>query len=202
MEEKQPRVVLFGGSNGSGKTTTAIRMLRGEDGIKEFVNADVIARGLSYLNPDRVALKAGRIMLDQIQELASQRVSFAFESTLASRTFAPWLRSLVAIDFEFHLYVIWVPSAEFSITRVAQRVALGGHFVPDDTVRRRYAACFRNFFELYKPIATKWTVLNNSCGTEPSTVATGGRDTETRIADSKLWHKLVREYGDEYADEI
>ena len=114
----------------------------------EFVNADLIAQGLAGFDPERAALPAGRVMLQRIRELAKQRVSFAFETTLASRSFARWLAELVRTGYQFHLVFLWLPSADFAVDRVADRVRLGGHSVPEATVRRRYAAGLRNFFGL------------------------------------------------------
>ena len=194
-ENAKPRVVVMGGPNGAGKTTIAQDLIPNHYKIGRFVNADVIARGLSMFDPDSVALRASRIMLDWLHESARERVDFAFESTLASRTLEPWLRSIKEEGYEFHLNLIWLPAAEYSINRIVGRVALGGHFVPDDTVRRRYAGCFRNFFSLYQPIADAWTVYDNSRFGRPRFVATGFGTTETEVANEALWLKLKREYG-------
>ena len=194
MEEKQPRVVLFGGPNGAGKTTVANIMLEHEFGIRDFVNADIIARGLSMLDPDRTALAAGRIMLERLNELAAERSDFAFESTLASRSFAMRLRSLIEAGYAFHLVAIWVPSPEDSIGRIADRVSHGGHFVPDETVRRRYAACFKNFFSLYLPIATTWQLLDNSNASGLRTIAKGVAGREPVVVMSEIWSRIKSEF--------
>ena len=122
----------------AGKSTSAPSLLRGTLGVAEFVDADTIARGLAGFDPDRAAIPAGRVMLARLRELAGQQVSFAFESTLASRTLAPWLGELVGHGYRFHLIFLWLPSADFAVDRVADRVRLGGHDVPEATVRRRY----------------------------------------------------------------
>lgn len=194
MEEKQPRVVLFGGPNGAGKTTVANIMLEHEFGIRDFVNADIIARGLSMLDPDRAALAAGRIMLERLNELAAEHRDFAFESTLASRSFATRLRSLIEVGYAFHLVAIWVPSPEDSIGRIADRVSHGGHFVPDETVRRRYAACFKNFFSLYLPIATTWQLLDNSNASGLRTIAKGVDGREPVVVMSEIWSRIKSEF--------
>src|SRR4051812_9569015 len=123
----RPNVIVLAGPNGAGKTTAAKVILPSLVNITEFVNADIISQGLSGFAPENVALEAGRIMLTRLHQLAEQRVSFAFETTLASRSFASWLQKLVGEDYEFRLFFFWVPSAEFSIGRVANRVKLGGH---------------------------------------------------------------------------
>ena len=131
MENKQPRVVVVGGPNGAGKTTVAGIVLPRDFAIRHFVNADTLARGLSMFDPDSAALSAGRVMLERVIELAAARRDFAFETTLASRSFAPRLRALIEDGYAFHLVVVWVPGADYSIDRVASRVLHGGHFVPD-----------------------------------------------------------------------
>lgn len=141
-----PSVVVVAGPNGAGKTTAAPFLLRDSFGIQEFVNADPIAAGLSAFAPESVAIAAGRVMLARIEELARRRLSFGFETTLASRSFAPWLQRRVADGYSVHLVFLWLASPELAIARVARRVELGGHAVPEEVVRRRYAAGLRNFF--------------------------------------------------------
>jgi len=147
MAYSTPNLVVLAGPNGAGKSTAAPALLQGTLGVTEFVNADVIAQGLSAFDPDRVALAAGRIMLRRLQELARQGVSFAFETTLASRSFAPWIRELARTGYLFHLVFLWLPSADFAVQRVANRVRLGGHDVPEMTIRRRYHLGLYNFFQ-------------------------------------------------------
>src|SRR5207245_5581410 len=126
MSELRPSIVILAGPNGAGKSTVAPALLRGALAVNEFVNADVIASGLSAFDPDSAAIAAGRVMLARIRELASQRVNFAFETTLASRSFAPWLRQLVTSGYSAHLVFLWLPSADFAVDRVAERVRTGG----------------------------------------------------------------------------
>jgi predicted ABC-type ATPase len=125
MREPRPSVVILAGPNGAGKSTAAPALLQGALAVNEFVNADVIARGLSAFDPDAAALAAGRVMLTRLRELAAQRTSFAFETTLASRTFAPWLRDLAASGYDVHLFFLWLSSADLAIARVADRVRNG-----------------------------------------------------------------------------
>ena len=162
MLSSRPNLIVIAGPNGAGKSTAAPALLRGALGVTEFVNADVIAQGLSAFDPDRAALAAGRIMLRRLQDLARQGVNFAFETTLASRSFAPWIQELSRARYQFHLVFLWLPSANFAVQRVANRVRLGGHGVPEATIRRRYRAGLYNFFRLYQPLATTWSVFDNS----------------------------------------
>src|SRR5579883_3459786 len=121
MSKDGPKVIVLAGPNGAGKSTAAARVLRAL-GVGEFVNADVIAQGLSGFAPERVAMAAGRIMMQRLKELAAARASFAFETTLASRAFAPWLTDLKAGGYQMHLVFLWLPGAEVAMDRVAERV--------------------------------------------------------------------------------
>lgn len=191
--EKHPSVVVLAGPNGAGKSTAAPALLKGALGVTEFVNADTIARGLSAFQPDRVALSAGRIMLGRLKELAAQRVSFAYETTLASRTFARWLMELEQSGYRVQLVFLWLPSADFAVARVADRVRLGGHDVPEETVRRRYAAGLRNFFSLYQPLANGWRIYDNASGPKPRLIALGRASEVTKIVDKDLWARIRSE---------
>lgn len=193
MSEPRPSVVVLAGPNGAGKSTVAPALLHDAFGIDEFVNADVIARGLSAFDPDRAAITAGRVMLTRLRELAGQRATFAFETTLASRSFAPWLRDLRVSGYDLHLFFLWLSSADLAIARVADRVQMGGHFVPDDVVRRRYSAGIRNFFSLYRPLATTWAVYNTSA-LEPFRVAEGLASETIGLYDKGTWD-TIRQQG-------
>src|SRR5207302_1888477 len=125
--------------NGAGKTSTAPFLLQGTLDLKDYVNADVIAQGLSAFNPEADALEAGRVMLTRLHQLAEARRSFAFESTFASRTFARDIRAWKAKHkYQFYLFFLFLGDAESVVLRVAQRVRQGGHSVPEQTIRRRY----------------------------------------------------------------
>ena len=130
---------MLAGPNGAGKTTSARLLLQDALAVREFVNADTIAQGLSAFDVDAAAIRAGRIMLDRIHELARERADFAFETTLASRSFAPWIAQLMREGFNFDLVFLWLPSPEIAMARVAERVRMGGHAVPENVIRRRYS---------------------------------------------------------------
>lgn len=187
MSEEKPQVVVIAGPNGAGKTTAAQTLLRGTLGVRTFVNADWIARGLSAFDPDSVALEAGRIMLNRLKYLAESHSSFAFETTLASRTFAPWIRELCDTGYRFALLYLWLPDPAQSVLRVSQRVSQGGHGVPDDTIRRRYAAGLRNFFHLYQPLTSRWRFYDNSLGNGPQLIARGRGIIEVAVYEAEKW---------------
>lgn len=193
-----PRVVVLAGINGAGKTTASRDLLASVLKIPTFVNADAIARGLNGLNPEAEAVRAGRIMLEQMRDLAARREDFAFETTLAARTYAGWLESLRATGYEVYLYYYWLRGPELAITRVAQRVEAGGHFVPDDTIRQRYSRSVRNFFELYRPVADVWEVYDNTYG-QRALVAFGSTDEEL-VVDEPVWQLFRRSGGYDRSD--
>ena len=195
MSEPRPSVVILAGPNGAGKSIAAPELLQGELAVTEFVNAEVIARGLSAVDPDRVAIAAGRVMLARLDELARQRESFAFETTLASRTFAPWLRDLRASGYAVHLFFLWLSSSDLAVQRVAYRVRSGGHDVPADTIRRRYRAGVRNLFSLYQPIVTTWAVYDCS-GLKSQLIAEGLESAPLKVYDRKVW-AAVQQQGTE-----
>lgn len=190
-----PRVAVIGGPNGAGKTTNSRRLVCDVLGIHEFVNADALARGLSGFGNEAVALEAGRIMLGRLHNLAAARRSFAFETTLASRSFAPWISGLKRSGYVFHLAYFWLPSANMAVARVAERVHAGGHAVPETDIRRRYVRGLRNFFALYQALADRWTMYNNTDAGGPRVIATGSGHYESRVADAPLWDRIRQEFA-------
>jgi predicted ABC-type ATPase len=188
---KSPTVILIGGPNGAGKTTISRQVISETLGVAEFVNADTIAQGLSGFDPERAAMQAGRIMLHRVRELASARANFAFESTLASRTFAPWIADLVKTGYEFNLVFVWLRSPELAIQRMKLRVRKGGHFVPPDTIRRRYQRGIANFVNMYMPTATRWVVYDNSATAHPVLVAHRDADSRPVITIAKSWARIL-----------
>jgi predicted ABC-type ATPase len=162
---KRPTVVVIAGPNGAGKSTAAPYLLKQALGILEFVNADQIALGLSAYAPQTVAFEAGRIMLKRLNELTAARTSFAFESTLSSRTFALFLKHCKAQGYRVQVFYVALPSAKLAVNRVALRVKRGGHDIPQVDIERRFHRSLKNLFELYLPLADRWVVLDNASGT-------------------------------------
>lgn len=185
-----PLVVVIAGPNGAGKTTTAPRLLRGALSVSEFVNADPIAQGLSGFRPDTVGLAAGRVMLTRLKALATRRASFAFETTLASRSFAPWLRTLREQGFRSHVAFLSLPSVDLALARVAGRVRAGGHDVPANVVRRRFKEGLANFFDLYVPVVDSWQVLDHSAIDGPQPVAAKAPGGAAVVHDAAAWQRL------------
>lgn len=185
-----PHVVILGGPNGAGKTTAAPALLRDALAVAELVNADAIAAGLSAFHPERASFAAGRIMLARLRELAASGADFAFETTLASRTFAPWLETLRPSGYRISLLYLRLSSPELAVSRVAERVRLGGHLVPEDIIRRRYARGLSNFFAVYRPIADRWQVFDNSAASAPRPVASGRGPCDDVISDPVAWKEM------------
>lgn len=185
-----PRVVIFAGPNGAGKSTHADAILAAL-GINTFVNADYIARGLSGRNAEAVAMMAGRIMLTRLKELAAAKQDFAFESTLSSRSFAPFLRGLKAQGYQVAIYYFSLASPALAVRRVKLRVAMGGHDVPADVIRRRFDRSLSNFFSLYTPLADRWLVFDNSV-TGTAILLAQQEGDNLQIKESKPWLKLQK----------
>lgn len=182
-----PSVLILGGTNGAGKSTAAEGLLPEIAGLETFVNADTLARGLNGFAPQDSALAAGRLMLTRLKELARQQAGFAFETTLASRSFAPFLQPLRADGYSVHLFFLWLSSPELALARVEERVRRGGHSAPESDIRRRYSAGLANFFSLYLPLADSWRFLQNE-GDQPLLVAHGNGVTGHRtILRPELW---------------
>jgi predicted ABC-type ATPase len=190
VSECTPLVVVLAGPNGAGKSTTAPHLLKGALAVEEFVNADVIAQGLSAFRAEAVAVTAGRVMLDRLHVLAAARRDFAFETTLAGRGHARWLQQLRSTGYLVHLLFLSLPSADLAIARVVDRVRRGGHHVPEDVVRRRYAAGLRNLVAVYAAIVDSWQVFDNSDFISPILVAAATAGATPVITDQEVWERL------------
>jgi len=169
------KVVIIAGPNGAGKTTFAKEFLPNEAGLPVFINADLIAAGLSPLDPDAAAIRAGRIMLDEIDRHAAEERSFAFETTLSGHTYLQRIDSWRAAGYAVKLIFLSLPSAEEAIARVAVRVRQGGHNIPPEVIRRRFAAGLRNFLEIYRRRVDHWKWYDNS-GATPLLLEQGSND--------------------------
>ena len=159
---KNKAVYIIAGPNGSGKTTFAKMFLPDYVKCPNFVNADLIAQGLAPFEPRAAAIKAGKLVLQQIHEYAEHRVDFAFETTLSGKSYMGLLAELKAKGYVLHLFFLWLPSAELAIARIKERVQEGGHYVPAEDVRRRFARGINNFFTLYESLLNSWMLFDNS----------------------------------------
>ncbi len=189
-QPQTPEIVVVAGPNGAGKSTTASVLLPENLSIDQFVNADLIALGLSPFAPERSAFAAGRIMLKRIHKLSEEGMSFAFETTLAARSYAPFLRKAKQAGYLVHVIYIWLNSTELAVARVAHRVQQGGHDVPREVIERRYQRGLRNLFSIYMPLANSWTLCDNS-SRELIVVAQGEGGAEPQIFDALKYDRIV-----------
>lgn len=185
-----PNLYIIGGANGSGKTTSALQILPYFLEVFEYVNADEIAAGLSPFNPESVAIQAGRLMLERLANLVDTQVDFAFETTLATRSYARFLRNCKNKGYQINLIYFWLQSPELAMARVRRRVESGGHNIPDDIIHRRYERGRKNLTDLYFPLCDTWIVYDNS-GTSPQFVAALGNNQEIIIYEPAIGHQIT-----------
>lgn len=186
-------VYVIAGPNGAGKTTFARKFLPDYVKCPNFVNADLIAQGLSPFSPRSAAIKAGKLVLGQIYEFAENGVSFAFESTLAGKLYVNLFKELKVKGYELHLFFLWIPDSRLAIARIKDRVTEGGHYVPTEDIKRRFDRSIHNFFKLYRLLLNKWMFFDNS-DIKPSLIAkknNGGID----VVSKELFQKILREAG-------
>jgi predicted ABC-type ATPase len=156
------KIVIIAGPNGAGKTTFAREFLPNEAHCPIFINADLIAAGLSPFLPETVAVRAGRLMLEEIRERVRHRQSFAFETTLSGRTYARLIREWQGLGYHVKLIFLSLPNADMAVARVAARVAQGGHNVAEDVIRRRFSLGLQNLNDIYKQLVDAWVLYDNS----------------------------------------
>ena len=159
---KRPRCIVIAGPNGAGKTTFAREFLPKDAGVVHFVNADLIASGLSPLRPELAALSGGRIFLAQLDRLARARADFAFETTLSGLVYLRRLKRWKAAGYRIEIIFLRLPSPRLALRRIAARVRQGGHNVPRADVLRRFERSWHNFNRRYRPLADRWEVYDNS----------------------------------------
>jgi len=180
---------IIGGPNGAGKTTASYTVLPRILQCREFVNADEIAHGLSPFNPESMAIEAGRLMLQRINDLLARNESFSIETTLSTRSYFRLIEKAHQQDYSITLLYFWLHSPELALQRVAERVSKGGHNIPEEVVRRRYYEGLRNFFNIYAPIVDTWVLADNSA-TPREIIATGGFGMETAVSNADKFNKL------------
>ena len=159
---KEKKIVMIAGPNGAGKTSFAVDYLPNEAGCPIFVNADLIAAGLSPFQPETAALRAGRIMLNEIKSHVDKGNNFAFETTLSGKIYVGKIPEWQKIGYRTKLIFLSLPNAEMAIARVKARVTQGGHSVPDEVIRRRFAAGWDHFHHIYKHLVDIWIHYDNS----------------------------------------
>lgn len=183
---------IISGCNGAGKTTASYTVLPEVLDCKEFVNADEIARGLSPFNPESVAIEAGRLMLQRIEDLLCKEESFSIETTLATKSYINLVRRAQEKGYTVRLLFFWLNSPDLALQRIAERVAKGGHNIPEPIVRRRYVTGISNLFRLFMNEVDSWEIYDNS--KYPAIqIARGGKDDETFIIVESTY-KTIADY--------
>ena len=170
----EKRIIIIAGPNGTGKTTFAREYLPLEVGITAFINADLIAAGLSPFAPELVARRAGRLMLEEIDRYAAAGISFAFETTLAGKGYVHRIQQWQLQGYAVKLVFLQLQSVDQAVARVGLRVRQGGHAIPPEVIARRFKAGLHNFDTLYRPLVNEWQTIDNG-GPVPRLLSEGGQ---------------------------
>lgn len=186
-------VYIIAGPNGAGKTTFAREFLPHYADCRNFINADLIAQGIAPLAPEKAAMRAGRMMLAEIQRAARKGLDFGFETTLSGKTHGALIDRLKNSGYRVHLYYLWVADEDLLLSRIQGRVMEGGHDVPAEVVRRRFARSVQNFFQTYSEMAKAWFLFENS-GRAPNLVA-AQEFGHLRILKVDLYSRWRAEFG-------
>ena len=187
-----PNLYIIAGPNGAGKTTASYTLLPEMLGCTNFVNADEIARGLSPFSPETVDVQAARIMLERIEELLAQKVDFAIETTLATRSYVQLIKRAQAVGYKVHLLFFCLETPEQAIQRVAQRVNEGGHNIPEDVIRRRFARGLYNLQHLYLPICDSALVYDNTHGKAQIVAELETKKHSMIVYNQTIWTKITQ----------
>jgi predicted ABC-type ATPase len=185
-----PKLYIIAGPNGAGKTTFAKEFLPNYAKCANFVNADLIALGLSPFSPSHVNIKAGKLLLTEIDNFIKSRVDFAFESTLAGKTYVNLIKEAKSKGYFIHIFFLWIPNIYLAKERIKQRVKQGGHHVPDEDVERRLDRSTKNFFGLYMPLANAWDIFDNS-GLKPALIVKSN-EKGLQIFDKDLYQHWIK----------
>lgn len=189
-DNKKPVCYVIAGPNGAGKTTFALKYLPEIAGCQNYVNADLIAYGISPLDSVAVQFDAGRLFLNEIHKNIEKRTDFAFETTLAGRSYIKLLKKLREEDWQIVLFFLWIPDADFSRDRVRQRVQTGGHDIPDEAIYRRYPRIMYNFINTYIPLLDTVYCYNNS-NPEPELILEQDANGHN-IINRKIYQRILR----------
>jgi len=188
-----PNVYIIAGPNGAGKTTFAREFLPKYANCRNFINPDLIAAGMSPFSPEAAAIRAGRLMLGEIELSMRRRDDFGYETTRAGRSYLRVIRRLKESGYAVHFFYLWVPSVELALARIRERVLRGGHDVPEGVVRRRFDRSMANFLVHYRLLADRWIFYDNS-GSVPAIIAYG-EEGELHVADTRRYNELIVRYG-------
>lgn len=186
-----PNLYVIAGPNGAGKTTFAKEFLPKYVHCTNFINADLIALGLAPFSPKKVQIKAGKLLLEQIDRLLKQKIDFAFESTLSGRAYVSLFKEATAKGYAVTIFYLSISSVKLAQERVKQRVKEGGHHVPIDDIKRRFDRSWKNFIDLYRPLVQSWFLFDNT-GLVPVEIAKYDQG-KVRVINKKLYEGLIGE---------
>jgi predicted ABC-type ATPase len=189
LAERRKDIVILGGPNGAGKTTAASVVLPEKLRLNAFLNADEIARRISPGNVETAAFEAGRLMMEQMRDMVRDGQSFAFETTCSGKSYIRSLKECQKAGWRVSLIYLWVPSPEYSIARVARRVSEGGHYIPDEVVRRRYLTGLWNMRHLYLPLADDATIYDNR-DRALRLIARQAPGFPLKVMDEEIWARI------------
>ena len=189
-----PNVYIIAGPNGAGKTTFAREFLPNYADCRNFINADLIAGGISPFSPEAVAVRAGRLMLEEIRLTMRRGEDFGFETTLSGRGHLNLVRQLKKRGYGVHIFYLWVPNVEVALRRIRERVSRGGHDIPGEVVRRPFQRSVRNFLIHYRPLADRWILFDNSEAW--LSVIARLELGNLRIFEAKRYNELIETYGE------
>ncbi len=189
------KLYIIAGCNCAGKTTASFTILPEILDCREFVNADEIARGLSPFQPEKVAFEAGRIMLTRIKHLINSKQNFAFETTLATKSYVNLIKKAKEENYKILLLFLYLNSKDLAVARVKSRVKEGGHNIAENIIKRRYDRGLSNFFNLYLPIIDYFDFVDNS--TEQFSILAKGERNNMQIFNNAIWNKLKDIYHEE-----
>lgn len=200
MDEQKHNLYVIAGCNGAGKTTASFTVLPEMLDCREFVNADEIAAGLSPFNPEGVAIQAGRLMIERIIHLLKEGETFAFETTLATRSYVKLIKQAQRRGYFVTLLFFSLSTPEQAVKRVEKRVSEGGHNIPQDVIYRRYDNGLSNLFNLYMPVCDYWALYDNSI-CPANKIACGWQNKRVTIMEPVIYEKFKKQYIKENTDE-
>lgn len=188
------KIEIIAGPNGSGKSTFAQAYFKHQNGNSRFINADTIATGLAAGNTEIAAFHAGRVMLTTIKEVLRSDRSFAFETTLSGKAWFPLLKEALTRKYELTIYFVYLKNSSLNIQRIRQRVREGGHSIPKETVVRRYARSYLNFWKIYRPLCHNWFVFDNS-GSKPKEVQSKSKFDRLSLIEQQAFEQVFLKMG-------
>lgn len=188
-----PNLYIIAGPNGAGKTTFATEFLPNYAVCRNFINADLIAKGVAPFSPESMAFRAGRLMLEEIELHVNRHEDFGFETTLSGRSYLRLIREIKKHGFSVHFFFLFIPTVDLALTRIRARVLEGGHDIPGHVVRRRFHRSIQNFLAYYRVLGDSWTLFDNSSASP--TVVAFDKQGQSRILNPELYSEVTSRYG-------